>query len=607
MKWGAGNMMECLKKITVVNVKGKDKFEVDFVNLVPNKVNIVVAPNGYGKSTITKAIAAAKSGSMKLDKVDIYENNENNKPALELTFGNKDGQIYISDTKKGEISRKMNIFTINSPVFAKSQAAVGDNHWSQKASLFIKPVELYKKIPTKCDLEYKVSDFQAEFGPLSVKIPNIKKNLSDYRFVKFLWDNMELLKRCCSSKKLFKAFGEFVESLKLNDGKSNIVENVIGETIYNDEEIRDFCDNISVFSRSKYESVECLLILIQICKLLKVEDKFNKEKLKNYYLYLNYKHTRKSIDELLKEFFPGNRVFKTKKEKDKLVVNLSRAERLSNGERDVLYFLIELKKFQLDFSKNVGLLVIDEVFDYLDGSNMLVAQYQLSKLVEECKQHNKKLFLIIFTHLDPELFKNYCFSKMQVHYLLNKGSRCEDSSIVKLIQYREKMDKNTKSIFDKYFVHYNNNNYNKDCLDKQIQSLFPPQITDSFRFREAAYEEVCANYLTENTNKIYNPIFVVIGIRLKIEELIWQKLNNNQKDQFMEKRTTEVKLKFAELDCKCDVPELYYLLRPIYNDALHIDNTAASVSNKIKSCLLKLDNQFVRNLIGKVFESTQNK
>ena len=44
--------MNLIQRIKIENIKGKSSFEVSFTNLTANQPNIVVAPNGYGKSTI---------------------------------------------------------------------------------------------------------------------------------------------------------------------------------------------------------------------------------------------------------------------------------------------------------------------------------------------------------------------------------------------------------------------------------------------------------------------------------------------------------------------------------------------------------------------------
>lgn len=76
--------MNLIKRIKVDNIKGKSSFEIPFADLTANQPNIIVAPNGYGKSTITTAFKSAMHGKMKLDIRDIYQQNADNHPCLEI-------------------------------------------------------------------------------------------------------------------------------------------------------------------------------------------------------------------------------------------------------------------------------------------------------------------------------------------------------------------------------------------------------------------------------------------------------------------------------------------------------------------------------------------
>ena len=64
--------MNIIKRIKVENIKGKQVFEITFSNFVANQPNIVVAPNGFGKSTIATAFKYAESGKMKVNTKDIF-------------------------------------------------------------------------------------------------------------------------------------------------------------------------------------------------------------------------------------------------------------------------------------------------------------------------------------------------------------------------------------------------------------------------------------------------------------------------------------------------------------------------------------------------------
>ena len=74
-----------ISKIKIQNIKGKATWENTFDGLCSNKVNLFVAPNGFGKSTLTAAFTAASHGRMRLDNDDYYNQDACNIPKLEIT------------------------------------------------------------------------------------------------------------------------------------------------------------------------------------------------------------------------------------------------------------------------------------------------------------------------------------------------------------------------------------------------------------------------------------------------------------------------------------------------------------------------------------------
>lgn len=64
-----------INKITIENVRGIDKLELND-KFYPNKPIFIVAPNGYGKTSIAKAFNSINKNKMQLDKDCIYNNDE---------------------------------------------------------------------------------------------------------------------------------------------------------------------------------------------------------------------------------------------------------------------------------------------------------------------------------------------------------------------------------------------------------------------------------------------------------------------------------------------------------------------------------------------------
>lgn len=156
--------MNLLKRIKIENIKGKDVFEVTFDDLTANQPNIVVAPNGYGKSTIAEAFEAAAHGRMKLDDKDIYQHDPKNKPKLEVELLGENKGIYVATDTNGDISKNINVFTINSPLYAKSIKRGFGEHVSTTADLRVEQVVLYNQIPENISLNYSFKSNVSRYG-----------------------------------------------------------------------------------------------------------------------------------------------------------------------------------------------------------------------------------------------------------------------------------------------------------------------------------------------------------------------------------------------------------------------------------------------------------
>lgn len=97
--------MITINRINIENVKGIEKNSFTFDGLCSNKINLFVAPNGTGKTSISTAFKAAMHGRLKLTKYEYYKGDKDRKPRLELEY-TKDGNTYkcFSDSNKGEVS-----------------------------------------------------------------------------------------------------------------------------------------------------------------------------------------------------------------------------------------------------------------------------------------------------------------------------------------------------------------------------------------------------------------------------------------------------------------------------------------------------------------------
>ena len=108
--------------------------------------------------------------------------------------------------------------------------------------------------------------------------------------------------------------------------------------------------------------------------------------------------------------------------------------------------------------KDANILIIDEVFDYLDDANLIAAQYYITTFIKEFVDEGKRLYPIILTHLNPNYFKNFTFSKQKVYYL-DKTNIQVNQHITKLLRNRE--NTTIKDDVVKYLLHYEPRHINK--------------------------------------------------------------------------------------------------------------------------------------------------
>ena len=90
---------------------------------------------------------------------------------------------------------------------------------------------------------------------------------------------------------------------------------------------------------------------------------------------------------------------------------------------------------------------------------------------------------------------------------------------------------------------------------------------------------------------------------MRVEEKTVQMLPEDKRAGYYYQHGSRKKLSYAE-ECGVDLPELFYLLQPLYNDPAHL-RTGRGVDkenrNKIESAYLKVSSSQVKMMIGEVF------
>ena len=144
--------------------------------------------------------------------------------------------------------------------------------------------------------------------------------------------------------------------------------------------MNDLSEKINKISSINSE-VEAFLVAIQIIILYRRDSKA----FKNAVTWLNYLAVKKYYNDLLNSFCSSNwqwpelKEIKTSKKDKKpteLQVIFPKAHQLSNGQQDIITLVVHMHKVLYQDTRKPLILIIDEVFDYLDDANLVVLYYK---------------------------------------------------------------------------------------------------------------------------------------------------------------------------------------------------------------------------------------
>ena len=553
-----------IKSIEITHIKGiKNKsFEFDFI---PNKPNLLVASNGFGKTSFATAFDAMNSARIVLDKSDYYKNDESKLPEIILRIeddGGNEDLLEVNNTSNS-LSKKIDVFVINSQIIAKATKQNFGNFLSATASLVITPIVL-EKIPIKQNFNYSYLKQKNDFGCNGKVLPNITDVFSNYSLIEKIFKEIDFSK--LSGQRIQKKISKFIAFINSKKGNAEEIKQAIvekeGDCLSGIVDLKKLVEIIKADKDIK-TNIVALLASVQFIKMYSLE----KNVFKKACIYSGYLLRKSKYNKLIESFYSGwaNVKIKEDRKKKELFVEFPGAHHISNGERDILSFVFLFERFRNKFRKTHCMLIIDEIFDYLDDANLVVFQYYITQLIKEFKEEKRELFVMLLTHLNPRLFHHFCFGehKIKVHYL-DKKKPSKSKNSIKLIEYRER-DSDVKKILEKWYFHYH-----PDLDKKNWETQFDKYNLKKDWGRPSIFKEYIDGQLSRYLNKKnYDSVAVCFSLRLRIENKIYDLIpDKKDKKNYLKKHGTTNKLNYAD-DHGVDVTDCDYLLGIIYNDALH--------------------------------------
>lgn len=574
-----------IKVIEIENIKGigHKRFELD---ISANKPSLLVAPNGFGKSSMATAFNSMNNNRIALHEDDLHSENPANHPRILLEYLKPDGTVINLEATNttNSICNEFDYFVINNLTKPKG---IGSQYGRATATLEIKDVVLIDSIPTNIPFNYSFRNSQATFGVNCRVLPNANTVLSNLKLVELLSENYLALQRA-NGDRIQGRINAIIDEINFQQGTADDLTDWITINQLNDLKQIDYLNTIgniiNEFDIGFNSESKCYLAAIQIIWLYNADH----NRFKNACTFSNYKLAKQRFDNTLTTFNCTWKNIRSSETGGRLIVKFPKAIHISNGQRDILCFISMLFKASRNLRKQANILIIDEVFDYLDDANLTAAQFYISNLIKEYKELGKDIYPLILTHLNPNYFKNFTFSNQKVYYL-DRSTALVNAHMVRLLKYRDHASLGED--VSKYLLHYDPNTINKRT---EFRALSIPELWgEGNTFVQHLYNEVI-NYLN---NQSYDPFAVCGGVRVKIEEIAYGKLQSDvARNAFLTTNKTRSKLEKAE-EMGIISPESHYLLGIIYNEGMHWKDNQDNVS-PIAS---KLENLTIKKLIRDVF------
>ncbi|MCX6976166.1 MAG: hypothetical protein NTZ94_18135, partial [Verrucomicrobia bacterium] len=336
-----------------------------------------------------------------------HKSNANLAPELRIEYEDDSGRVHLltADETKNDIHQHFAWFVINNQIKAKG---VGRNLGGRNvvsASIAVDPVVLIETIPPQESFGYIYTHQKRDFGANGKVLPNIARFSNSPYFVTSIAEKFDLLDRIGQVRNA-QNISNLIADINRQNGNANqllawIQANKLGE-FECVEPLRQIAELLLSSNLDITDRHIAYLAAIQIRNLYGAD----KRKFKRAQKHAQYKSEKIKYSQMLAAFNTSWCPIVPIEKGRKLVVEFPQAKHISNGQRDVITFVALLHRAQNRLRGQNSILIIDEVFDYLDDANLVAVQYYITKMIDLYREEGRRLYPLILTHLNPHYFKN---------------------------------------------------------------------------------------------------------------------------------------------------------------------------------------------------------
>lgn len=597
-------MASIITKISIKNIKGYGAPATDInLELKTNRVNVIYAPNGTGKSSIATAFKSLTPKALSPMKEDMHHKDEALLPELSIVL---DGQTYSANRTSNTINNVLEPYVINCrTIVSTTQQNIGGRYTKVSGYLDIENVVVINNIPQVVIPRYRITEIKDEFGKNCKILSNREVLFTNPEFWKIcdrIGQRLDFFSNAKCRQKLLDDVKDKIQSL---EGTAEYIRNNVQDDWFDlledNETYKEVIQSITQFTdgMSKLDRFDIFYQTLYFWKR-------NKQDIRKANKRTAYEEQKAKFNSNLAMLDTTWKNISSIEDGNKLIVKFPHADEISNGQRDILTLVVELLKFKSQIQEGKKyILLIDEVFDYLDDANTITAQYFLTKFLELSKEN---LFLCMLTHLNPFSFRNYIFSEKKVNYVYLKQTQpVATKAMMAFISFREGLDRTDNRQENLYnrlshdLFHYNPIvvDYSEDINRYKTNANLHQNWGKTNELHQMLIGEV-NKYLSNDD--VYDPYAVALALRLRVEKMIYDKINDqNLKIAFINEKMTKHKFKFAE-DNNVVIPDILNVVNAIHNEADHLKYDVTNDKYLEKSMVYKLQNYIIQNIIKEIFE-----
>ena len=536
--------MKRITRIDIENIRGIGAKESFYLELLPNKPHVVIAPNGTGKTSFAKAFASLGARKLKVDDDSRFLRDPANKASLTVHYEEEDGtpRTASADENSNLIDKVLAVHVIHSRLNAKARKFKAGGATAAAAELRVTPITV-ARIVDKAAIDYRYIEVEKSLGWGRRSTMNLTKLLSSDEALA----EAPLSELGSITPARVKHLKESISTAA--NGQSSAIAGWFSDNP-TAELVADWVEKYAPDVANYRLAVAQLLVLFQS----------NKKQFRSAVKHAKYKRTkaayRKATAEVSAAAFGDVRVDEDKRTGELRCV-FPEASRMSNGERDAVILAVQLAVAQTLAGSKPLLVIIDEVFDYLDRGNLIAFQYYVTELLKHCKETGCQALPLILTHHEAGYFFHSSLAAHKIREIYLHPRRCDRSrSTIRLLELRE--DASHKDDLENDFFHYSEN------ASGVAANGLPSTHSSSDSFRDYCRQQ--AEQFVKKQK--YDAVAVCFAIRHEVERRAHDQLDTRHRPGFLATRTTNRKLEYAE-EHGAAIRDSHYLLGLIHNDTLH--------------------------------------